>query len=109
MAARKGDLAKQLITDKIVEVFGAENIVLQDKKVYIWIQDGPGGERVQIALSLTLPKTPVSAGASVSSDQAAWDSAPQGNPAAIPATPAPVQLSAEDKAKVDELMAKLGL
>ena len=37
--------------------FGADYIGQQDKKIYVWADDG--GERVQIAIAMTCPKTPV--------------------------------------------------
>ena len=39
--------------------FGADYIGEQDKKIYVWADDG--GERVQIAIAMTCPKTPIAA------------------------------------------------
>ncbi len=54
MAAR-GAIAKQKICEKIAQTFGQDYVGEFDKKIYIWADDG--GERVQIALSMTCPKT----------------------------------------------------
>lgn len=53
----KGSTAKVNVINKISEIFGDDFIGEIDKKVYIWADDG--GDRVQIALALTCPKTPV--------------------------------------------------
>lgn len=50
----KGNIAKQNIENKIKEVFGADYIGIFDKKLYLWVDDG--GERVQVALTMTCPK-----------------------------------------------------
>lgn len=51
----KGANAKVEVIKKISEAFGSDFIGEVDKKVYVWANDG--GERVQIALALTCPKT----------------------------------------------------
>jgi hypothetical protein len=51
----KGQNAKNLIGNKIVEIFKKDFIKVEDKKIYLWADDGDG-ERVQIAISLTCPK-----------------------------------------------------
>lgn len=53
MAAR-GTIAKTNVENKIRETFGTDFIAIQDKKLYVWADDG--GQRVQIALTLTCPK-----------------------------------------------------
>lgn len=107
MAAR-GTIAKQNVIQKMAEAFGKEFIGEYDKKIYVWAQDG--GERVQIALSLTCPKTMINA------MDAEMPEAPAGDfdwsmdaPAPTPAPKAPVEISQEEKDTVAELMAKLGL
>ena len=61
----KGSTAKVNVQNKIAMAFGADYIGEQDKKIYVWADDG--GERVQIAIAMTCPKTPIAA----ENDQAA--------------------------------------
>lgn len=56
MAAR-GTKAKDLVNRKLQEAFGEDYIGPVNGKTYVWADDG--GERVQIAFTLTCPKTPV--------------------------------------------------
>lgn len=111
--AKKGEVARASVITVIEELFKSKGAyeTTQDKKIYVWAQDGPGGERIQYAISLTAPKTPVICGDASSSGDGAWPVATSTGPAAnqVSAQPAPVQLSAEDNAKVGELLAKLGL
>jgi len=53
----KGSIAKVNVENKIREIFGADFVGILDKKIYVYADDG--GEKVQIAISLTCPKTPV--------------------------------------------------
>lgn len=51
--AAKGSEAKLLVQEKIKEAFGQDFIGINSGKVYVWVNDG--GEKVQIAISLTHP------------------------------------------------------
>ena len=53
----KGSEAKEYVIRKIKETFGEDFVGEQDKKIYVWGQEG--GEKVQIAISLTCPKNPI--------------------------------------------------
>ena len=53
----KGQIAKDYVTAKLKEVFGADFLGEADKKIYI--QAPENGEKIQIAISMTCPKTPV--------------------------------------------------
>ena len=53
----KGQIAKDYITEKLREVFGADFLGEADKKIYV--QAPENGEKIQIAISMTCPKTPV--------------------------------------------------
>ena len=55
--AVRGNVAKQNVINKIKKAFGANYVGEFDKKIYVFADDG--GERVQIALSLTCPKNQV--------------------------------------------------
>ena len=107
---KKGDVARQDVMDTIIKAFKDIDALetVQDKKVYVWAQDGAGGEKIQFAISITAPKTPVLAGGEVGGNEGAWSDAPKTGTAAT-SSPAPVELSAVDKAKVQELMEKLGV
>ena len=61
MAQRRGDAAKTVAINTILNTF--EGSFLLDKKIYINVKDGSNGETVQLAISLTMPKTPVSGSA----------------------------------------------
>lgn len=54
--AVKGAVAKTVVIDKIKEIFGDDFAGVSEGKVYVWAMDGT--EKVQIAISLTCPKTP---------------------------------------------------
>lgn len=105
MAQRRGDLAKQSAIATIQAAFGDDFVGLIDKKLYVNVKDGPNGEVVQLSIALTMPKTPVSASAvpvttpATDGNVAAWESKPA----------TPTELSAEDKAKVADLCARLGI
>ena len=103
MAQRRGDAAKAAAINTILNTF--EGSFFLDKKIYINVKDGPNGEVVQLSIALTMPKTPVNASATPvtaptgESNVAAWENKPA----------TPTELSAEDKAKVADLCARLGI
>lgn len=51
----KGSIAKDKLAKKMAEVFGQDWIGEYDKKYYVWCEEN--GEKIQIALSMTCPKT----------------------------------------------------
>lgn len=53
----RGAEAKAYVAQKLAEVFGADYIGEVDKKYYVWSVEN--GEKVQVALAMTCPKTPV--------------------------------------------------
>lgn len=95
----KGNAAKEQITKLIIDALGDNFVCTQDKKIYTWADDD--GEQVQIAISMTMPKTPIAGptGESGSTDLGA--SSPQ--------TFTATELSLEDKRRVEELMQRLGV
>lgn len=101
--ARKGELARDNATKIIADAFGSNFVAIQDKKIYVWVDDG--GEKVQFAISLTMPKVTVGTAAPSSHD---WTTSAE--PAAAPQ---PVvqhtEMTAEDQAKVEELMKMLNI
>lgn len=55
----RGNDAKKSVIEKIKVAFGDDYIATVDGKVYVWAKEG--GEKLQIAISLTCPKTMVNA------------------------------------------------
>ena len=53
--ALRGQVAKNYIGNKIVEIFKKDFIKVEDKKIYLLVDDGENG-KVQIAISMTCPK-----------------------------------------------------
>jgi SHS2 domain-containing protein len=62
----KGDLLKKEITNKLEEVFGNAFLGVIDKKIYL--QGKENGETIQIAITMTCPKTLVEVSNTVESD-----------------------------------------
>lgn len=102
----KGTVAKQKVTETIREAFGINFIGEYDKKLYVLANDG--GEMVQIAISLTCPKVQVEFAASTPvGDYNFEDDAPTQVVAASAFQPA--DITEEERARVNDLMKKLGL
>ena len=106
----RGAVAKQSVIKKIAEAFGNDYIGEFDKKFYVWANEN--GERVQIAISLTCPKTfievdgsaiPKAADGGLNFEE---DVAP-----VVKAAPAEhvVEISSEERYNITALMEKLGL
>lgn len=102
----KGAVAKQVVTNKIADTFGADYIGEVDKKLYVWADEN--GEKVQIAIALTCPKVQVETGAAPTTVVESgggfdWD-------AAIVKPTAPLQeISVDEQKNIADLMAQLGL
>ena len=97
--ARRGDLARENVTKIIVDAFGDNFVTIQDKKIYVMGSDG--GEMVQFAISLTMPKTPVEAGAAPSFTVSHDWSTPA--PAAVAS--AAGGITAEDQKGIEDIIA----
>ena len=97
--ARKGEQAREAVNNTIIQTFTDLGALagVQDKKIYVNMPDGPGGE--------VLPKTPVTGGGTPTGGLD-WSAQSAGTPTA--STPVSTELSSEDKAKVEALMAQLG-
>ena len=100
--AKRGDAARQNVMDTICKAFGEDFVGIQDKKIYVWAQDGVNGEKIQFAVSITMPKTPIAGGG----DNASSTSSSGGAPAT---EFTPTELAPEDKAKIEELKRKLNI
>ena len=98
----KGAVAKEQIAKKMAEVFGADWIGERDKKYYLWANEN--GERIQIAISMTCPKTPVGeAGATADLNVLNFeDGATDGGET-------PIEITTDEKKNIADLKARLGL
>ena len=105
----RGAQAKQLVVNKLQQAFGNDFIGEIDKKIYVWSQEN--GERVQIAISLTCPKVAVESAAVPVSGDGDWNFEDDAaSAAAISRAPAAqTEITVEERARVQDLMAKLGL
>ncbi|MCM1324778.1 MAG: hypothetical protein NC218_11720 [Acetobacter sp.] len=102
----KGQIAKEQVSAKIAEAFGKDFVGIVDKKLYVWGMEN--GERVQICLSMTCPKTPIEGGAAPVTNTTATGNFDWSGTAA-PAPQTPVEISKEDDEQVSELMRRLGI
>lgn len=57
--AKRGEGAKNNVVKKIQEAFGEDFIGIRDKKIYVNAIDSPSNEKLQIAITLTLPKATI--------------------------------------------------
>lgn len=99
--AAKGTIAKQAVIDKIAAALGEDFIGEYDKKIYVWSKEN--GEKMQIAISMTCPKTPIDVGATpkTASTPGMMD---------FEAGPAPkIEMTEQEKENIEALMARLGL
>lgn len=98
----KGAVAKEQIAKKMAEVFGADWIGERDKKYYLWANEN--GERIQIAISMTCPKTPVGeVGATADSNVLNFEDG------VTAGGEIPIEITTDEKKNVADLMARLGL
>lgn len=104
----KGQIAKDLVTQKICEAFAGKVAGIADKKIYVWAEEN--GEAVQVAISLTCPKVPLGE----NGGNHEWGSASEKTvnstlDLAASVVQTPTEISDEDKAKVDALMKALNI
>ena len=106
--AAKGNIAKENVTKKLAAAFGSDFIGEYDKKIYVYADDG--GERVQIAIAMTCPKTPIQVDTTIDTDGGDWDFSDTPKSATVAVTTAsPAEITDEEKKNIANLMAKLGL
>ena len=104
----KGQIAKDFVEKKIQAAFGADYIGTFDKKIYVVAPEG--GEKVQIAISLTCPKVPVTVDNTVQiGDFNFEDPTPATLTTNATGTFTPAEISDEERKNVADLMARLGL
>lgn len=90
--AKRGEGAKNNVVKKIQEAFGEDFIGIRDKKIYVNAIDSPSNEKLQIAITLTLPKATID---TVVEDTSFEDGS--------------TELSEADKRKVEDLKKILGI
>ena len=109
----KGALAKEDVAKKLAAAFGADYLGEYDKKYYVYGYEN--GEKVQIAIAMTCPKTPVEFTPVVTSGYVQtgdWnfdDDVPAAVTTTATAPSAPVEITQEERNNIAELMARLGL
>ena len=101
----KGAKAKDNVKQIITNAFGDNFVGEVDKKLYVWADDG--GETVQIAIAMTMPKTPVGAAPKNTNDWTAPSTPGIVGGAAVAGVGATI--SEEDEAKIQSLMKELGI
>ncbi len=95
----RGNLAKEQVTKTIIDAFGNSFITVADKKIYVWSEEN--GEKVQVAISLTCPKTPVAIAENISTNGLEVTTEND--------TPAQVNISPEDQEQINRLKEMLGI
>lgn len=103
----KGNLAKEKLMNKIIKALGNSYIGLYDKKYYFTEEEN--GEKVQIAISLTCPKTPIG---DIEFKTESSDSLNFEDMSAAPiagGNTASAEITDEEKKNIAELIRKLGL
>ena len=108
MAAR-GSVAKENVIKKLAQAFGNDFIGENDKKVFLWANDG--GERVQIALTLTCPKTFINApnAAAPSENLGDWDFRDEAPKPMVATKAEPAVITEQETENIANLLKKLGL
>lgn len=98
----KGAEAKVNFIKRLSTALGADYIGEVDKKYYVWSTEN--GERVQLAIALTCPKTPVSVKGNGGDLNFEDDDAP-----AITGVSKKAEMDADEKATLERLMKELDL
>ena len=101
----RGATAKTKIAEKIKDLFGADYVGESGGKYYVWENDG--GEKVQIAISLTCPKNPIG---TVDMSSAFGDGLDfEAEPVVTQSKFEPAEITPEETQNLADLMARLGL
>lgn len=104
----KGAIAKELVEKKIIAAFGADYVGTVDKKIYVQAMEN--GESVQIAISLTCPKIPITVDNTVQiGDYNFEDPTPSIVTTSAAGGFVAAEISDEERANVAALMSRLGL
>lgn len=100
----KGAKAKEYITKKLQETFGADFLGEMDKKIYI--QAPEDGTKIQIAISMTCPKNTIEVSNAPIIKNGMLDFEAEGT---IVTPTATTEITAEERETVTEMMRRLGL
>ena len=105
----RGNEAKLQVEKIIQDAFGDNFIGVFDKKIYVWADDG--GQKVQIAISMTCPKNEIEVAAPAPAvKNGGWDfeapaiAAPVGQVGSEPA-----EITEEEQNNLAQMLAALGL
>ena len=101
----RGSVAKEKVAEKLKVAFGNDYIGEVDKKIYVLADDG--GERVQIALSMTCPKVMIN---TVDTSELSYNTGRDfSNDDVVAVAPDKVEISDEERENVRKLMQRMGL
>ena len=101
----KGSVAKSKIAEKIKNLYGADYVGESGGKYYVYENDG--GEKIQIAISLTCPKNPIGV---VDMSGAFGDGLDfEAEPVLAPTKFDAAEITPEETKNLADLMARLGL
>ena len=105
----RGSVAKNNITERLKNFFGADFAGEADRKLYVWADDN--GEKVQIAITLTCPKANVDFGDNADGFiEAGPATGIVGSYVGKRVTIDPiVEMTPEEEANIQTLLEKLGL
>ena len=104
--AVRGSLAKSEVIKKIIDAFGDSYIGEFSGKQYVWANDG--GQKVQIAIALTCPKTNVG-DATPDRTSNVLDFENMNAADVCNTTRRNVEITEDEKAHIQKLMAELNL
>ena len=105
----RGNEAKEKLINKIIEATGDSYLGMYDKKYYFMSSEN--GEQVQVAISMTCPKTPVEFATNLAEPDGDWDftdEKPKVENNAV-ANAAPAEITEEEVQNLQSLLEKLGL
>ena len=101
----KGSVAKSKIAEKIKNLYGTDYVGESGGKHYVWENDG--GEKIQIAISLTCPKNPIGA---IDMSNAFGDGLDfETEPVLAQTKFEPAEITEQEKDNLKALMDRLGL
>lgn len=105
----RGNEAKEKLINKFIKALGENFIGCYDKKYYFVEEEN--GEKVQIAISMTCPKTPIEVDTNVTTDLSDWDfsDTPKAPPVIAVSSAPPAEITEQEIENLNTLLAKLGL